>query len=102
MVNARTTRRIPFLLVLLPIAEASVAGILFAFQGGFGGGHGSFDFALGLLLLPGILLVMQLPLPENTPDIFIILLPALLNTIMWAGIALAVRAVLRRKASIPR
>jgi hypothetical protein len=52
-----------------------VALILFAFQGGFGGGHGTFDFTLGILLLPGILLVMQLPLSENTPDIFIILLP---------------------------
>lgn len=94
-------RRVPLLLMLLPLAEAIVAGILFAWQGGFGGGHRRFDFTLGLLLLPGILLVMQLPLPERMPDIFIILLPALLNTIMWAGIALAVRIVLRRKASVP-
>jgi hypothetical protein len=43
---------------------------------------------------------MALPLPENTPDIFIILLPALLNTILWAAIALAVRALLRRKVAI--
>ena len=94
------TRRIPFVLVLVPIAEAIAAGILFASQGGFGGGHGDLDFAIGMLLLPSIFLVMQLPLPENTPDIFIILLPALLNTILWVGLALALRAVLQRKASI--
>lgn len=96
-------RRIPLLsllLMLLPIGEVIVAGILFAWQGGFGGGHGRFDFTLGMLLLPGILLIMQLPLPETTPDIVIILLPGLLNTIMWAGIALVVRFMLRRKASI--
>jgi hypothetical protein len=83
----------------VPIIEAVTAGILFAFQGGFGGGHGDLDFAIGMLLLPGLLVIMELPFPENTPDIFIILLPALLNTLLWGGIALAFRAVLRRKVA---
>jgi hypothetical protein len=84
----------------VPIIEGVTAGILFAFQDGFGGGHGDLDFAIGILLLPSILFVMALSLPEHTPDIFIVLLPALLNTILWTGIALGVRALLRRKVAI--
>jgi hypothetical protein len=93
-------RRIPLIFLLVPILETIAAGILFAIQGGFGGGHGDLDFAIGILLLPSILFIMAFPLPGNTPDIFIILLPAFLNTILWAGIALAVRALLRRKGAI--
>jgi hypothetical protein len=93
-------RRIPLILLSVPIIEAITAGVLFALQRGFGGGHGDLDFAIGILLLPGLLFIMALPLPESTPDIFIILLPAFLNTILWVGIALAVRALLRRKVAI--
>jgi hypothetical protein len=93
-------RRIPLILLSVPIIEAITAAILFACQGGFGGGHGDLDFAIGVLLLPSVFFIMALPIPENTPDIFIILLPALLNTILWGGIALVVRALLRRRVAM--
>jgi hypothetical protein len=79
---------------------ATVAGVLFLVQGGFGGGHGDFDTAIGLLLLPGILFVMHWPLSDSTPDIFIILLPAMLNLLLSIAIAYVLRAILNRKASL--
>jgi hypothetical protein len=93
-------RRIPFVLILFPTMGAIVAGILFLIQGGFGGGHGDFDAAIGLLLLPSILFVMHLPLPDGTPDIFIVLLPAALNLLLWVAIAFVLRAILNRKSSL--
>jgi hypothetical protein len=93
-------QKIPLILMMLPIVTAVVAAILFLIQGGFGGGHGNFDAAIGVLLLPSILLVMHLRFTDDTPDIFIVLLPAALNLMLWVAIAIALRAVLGRKSSV--
>jgi hypothetical protein len=93
-------RKIPLILILLPIGAATVAAILFLIQGGFGGGHGDFDTAISLLLLPSILCVMQWPLSDNNPDIFIVLLPAMLNLLLSIAIAYVLRAILNRRASL--
>ena len=81
-----------FWLPAIPVVAAIAASALFLAQHGFGGGHGRFDVALGILSLPGILLVEYLPLPENVPDfVLVILIPAVFNIILWIGLAFALR-----------
>lgn len=85
----------------VPLAAAVVATALFLIQRGFGGGHGRFDQALGILALPGILLVAYLPLSESVPDfVLVILLPAVFNVVLWIGLALILRFVLRGTRTI--
>jgi hypothetical protein len=70
-------------------------------QRGFGGGHGRFDQALGILALPGILVAEHLPLSESIPDfILVILLPAVFNIVLWIGLALILRSLLRATPTI--
>ena len=82
-------------LPVVPLVAAALATVLFALQHGFGGGHGAFDQTIGLLALPGILLIDQLPLPNTTPDfLLVVLLPAVLNALLWLGLALTLRRLL--------
>lgn len=86
-------------LLLIPALATLIALFLFVSQRGFGGGHGDFDMAIGVLGLPSILLIEQLPVHD--PDIVIVvLLPAVLNFIAWSLIILALRALLRGKQPI--
>ena len=85
----------------VPIVAAALATVLFLLQHGFGAGHGRFDQALGVLALPGILVLMYLPIPERIPDfVLVILLPAVVNIPLWTGLALIGRSLLRRTPTI--
>ena len=82
-------------IALIPVVLAAIASSLFAVQGGFGGGHGKFDQAIGLLGLPGILV----PLPASawaSDYLPVILVPAALNVALWFGVARAF-AIFRRR-----
>jgi hypothetical protein len=76
----------------IPIALGVVAGALFLLQGGFGGGHGDFDPAIGLLGLPGILVTAYF---QAWPNDFLgaVLLPAIMNFVAWFGVIQLVRRV---------
>jgi hypothetical protein len=90
-----------FWLPAVPVVAAFVATALFLMQHGFGAGHGRFDQALGILALPGILLVAYLPLSESVPDfLLVILLPAVFNILLWVGLALILRLLLRGTSTI--
>jgi hypothetical protein len=85
----------------VPVVAAAVATTLFVIQHGFGGGHRSFDQALGILALPGLLFVEYLPLSLSIPDfVLVILLPAVFNIILWTGLALILRSLLRGTPTI--
>ena len=85
----------------VPVVAAVVATALFLLQHGFGAGHGQFDQALGVLALPGILFIERLHLPESVPDFFlVVLLPAVFNVLLWFGLALILRLVLRGAPTI--
>ena len=82
-------------ILLVPIALALLAILLFVVQGGFGGGHGSLDQAIFAVGLPAVLATLALP---TWPGDFLglVLLPAVINIAIWF---VAVRAffALRRK-----
>jgi hypothetical protein len=75
----------------VPITLGVVAGALFLWQGGFGGGHGDFDRAIGLLGMPGILVTALFPLWPND-FLGAVLFPAILNLAVWFGVMHFVRA----------
>jgi hypothetical protein len=74
----------------IPIALGVVAAGLFLLQGGFGGGHGDFDRAIGLLGIPGIFVTAFLPV---WPSDFLgaVLFPAIVNFGVWFGVMRLVR-----------
>ncbi len=81
----------------VPIVAAICGTALFILQHGFGAGHGRFDQALGVLALPGILLIEPLGFSENVPDfLLVVLIPAVLNLPLWLGLTLILRSTLRR------
>ena len=90
-----------FWLPAVPVVAAVVASALFFAQHGFGGGHGRYDVALGILSLPGILLVEYLPLPENISDfVLVILVPAVFNIVLGIGLAFILRRLLLGTSTI--
>jgi len=69
-------------LVVVVLALFAASSILFAVQGGFGGGHGRFDQALFLLGLPSSLIVVSAPWTESlwvSDYVMIVLLPLVCN-----------------------
>jgi hypothetical protein len=77
----------------IPIAGGILASILYFVQGGFGAGHGRFDFWIGCLGLPSILLLEYLPIPDFVPDfVAIIWLPSIINAILFGLVGSAVSA----------
>ena len=73
------------------LALAAVASALFVAQGGMGGGHGRFDFALFLLGLPWMLILIVIPWPESLwlgDYVMTVLLPLVCNLavvlVLWA------------------
>ena len=94
-------RRALVWLPAIPLVAAVIASALFFAQNGFGGGHGRFDSALGVLLLPGILLMDALPLSGAVPDfVLVVLLPAAFNVAVCAVVALIARRLLRGRSTI--
>lgn len=81
-------------ILILPVVLALSALLLFVSQGGFGGGHGSFDRAIWILGLPGILATTSLPVWPGD-FLALVLLPALLNLVLWIAVVAFVRAHLR-------
>ncbi|MBX7104029.1 MAG: hypothetical protein K1X57_08100 [Gemmataceae bacterium] len=75
----------------IPIACGAAASLLFACQGGFGGGHGRYDRAIGLLGLPAFLALDRIPVPaafEQSDLWLVIWLPAIINFVaLWGPIA---------------
>lgn len=85
-----------FWLPAVPVVSAIIATALFVLQHGFGAGHGQFDQAIGVLALPGILLLEYLPVSESISDfLLVILLPAVFNILLWSGAALILRLLPR-------
>lgn len=85
----------------VPLFAAVVATALFLMQHGFGVGHRRFDQALGILALPGNLLVEHLPISDSVSDFaLVILLPAVFNLALWIGLTLVLRFLLRCSPSI--
>jgi hypothetical protein len=71
--------------LIIPTTLAVLATLLFAMQGGFGGGHGALDQAIFALGLPGVL--VQLMLPSWPGDFLgLVLLPAIVNITLWFGV----------------
>jgi len=56
-------RRLAVGVAAVPVVCGIIASMLFVLAGGFGGGHGRHDFAIGLLGLPAMLVLEQLPIP---------------------------------------
>jgi hypothetical protein len=87
----RAIRRLAVVSATVPIACGAAASVLFACQGGFGGGHGRHDWAIGLLGLPAVLALDRLPVPavfERSDLWLVIWFPALLNfATLWGPIA---------------
>ena len=83
-------------LVVVVLALFAASSILFAVQGGFGGGHGRFDQALFLLGLPSSLIVVSAPWTESlwvSDYVMIVLLPLVCNL----AVVLLVWALLKRR-----
>ena len=70
------------LILILPVSLAVLASLLFAAQGGFGGGHGPLDLTIWILGFPGTLATTFLP---KWPGDFVALVavPAVLNLALW-------------------
>lgn len=68
------------------MAPAAVAMVLFAINGGFGGGHGSFDLAIFVLGLPGVFGALVLPTVASDFLTFVVV-PAAINTGLWFAAA---------------
>ena len=79
---------------LLPIALVLISTLIYFAQGGFGGGHGSFDRLLFILGLPWCLL--PLPGPFHRSDlIWLIAVPFLINSMLVSLLTLWLRKPLR-------
>jgi len=90
-------------ILLVPVVCAAVATMLCFGQGGFGGGHGKFDFVIYCLGLPATYFVAHgwLALPnviEEQVLLSIIWIPAILNVLaVWLPIAVILRLVTPKK-----
>ncbi len=76
-----------YAVLLLPLVCSIVSTGLFFWQGGFGGGHGKFDFYIFLLALPSILLLEVISVPtvfDQSDLVLVIWLPAFLNFLFLA------------------
>jgi hypothetical protein len=78
-------------LLLLVLAAFVTSSLLFAAQGGFGAGHGRFDWAIGVLGLPWLAIAVVIPLRGWLwlgDYVMIVLLPFVCNLavvlVLWA------------------
>jgi hypothetical protein len=73
----------------IPLLCGLLATAVFVLQGGFGGGHGSFDGLIFLLGLPCNLVVTELPLTgHDLADL--IWIPTALNMVLFATIGCSI------------
>lgn len=74
-------------ILLIPAAAGIAATLLFVAQGGFGGGHGTWDSVIGFLMLPSILAMALTPLPDwlfAHDYLFFVAIPTVANTaLLW-------------------
>lgn len=73
-------------LTLIPVVAGAISTILFLGQGGFGGGHSTFDFVITALSFPSIMLINLITLPSSlrVPDIVLVIwIPALINAVVF-------------------
>src|SRR5262245_19783159 len=78
---------------LVPVICGVVSTALFVIQGGFGGGHGTFDFFIFMLGLPSTLIMERVPLPsfvEQHDILLVIWLPVLMYTVLFASMGFTV------------
>ena len=80
--------------LVLPVCLSALAAVLFASQGGFGAGHGNFDFAIWALGLPGTLGSIFLS-PWTGDFVAFVLLPAAVNLLVWFALASLVQKRLK-------
>jgi hypothetical protein len=85
--------RIFKILVAVPLVPGSVATIFYLLQGGFGAGHGDFDYMIALCGLPWTFFFESFPLPEWLAEvlpasdyILLIALPVLANLFCLAAL----------------
>ncbi|MCU1336316.1 MAG: hypothetical protein JWO19_1897 [Bryobacterales bacterium] len=77
-------------IIVVLAALFSISAVLFVVQGGFGGGHGRFDWFIGIVGLPWILL----PWPEgfvNFEPVWLLAAPFLIDILLVLGIAKIVK-----------
>ena len=72
-------------LLAVPTILAAIRCALFLLQGGFGGGHGSFDLIIWIVGLPATLITTFLPVWPGD-FLALVLLPAVLNLGAWAAL----------------
>jgi hypothetical protein len=89
-----------WLIPLIPLIQLLIASTLYICQGGFGGGHGKYDFPIQMFSVPGIYLIGWLPVNSWSmkSDFLLLLLPsAIINMVLWSLFAIVIRAVAKRK-----
>lgn len=82
-----TLIKIALFLPAVPLICGLAATAMFVTQGGFGGGHGPYDFFIGILGLPSILLMEMLPLPDLILEydiLLVIWIPVFVNTLLFS------------------
>jgi hypothetical protein len=80
-------KKVALFLPAIPLICGLFSTIVFYTQGGFGGGHGDFDFLIGILGLPSILLMETVPLPAlvlKNDILLVVWLPAILNALLFS------------------
>lgn len=86
------------ILLCIPVITGLTAGLIYRFQGMTGGGHGNYDFIIGILSLPSIFVVAHLPRIEliwSSNMIAWVIAPAVLNFLLLVIAILTVRLVRR-------
>jgi len=85
----------------VPLLFGGIASVLFVAQGGFGGGHGRFDRAIGVLAMPGLFILEQVKLPavvQRSDLLLVVWLPALVNLVVWAVLVFGAALFLKKRS----
>jgi len=93
------TQRIALIISAAILAVFLMASALFVLQGGFGGGHGRFDFILYCLSFPWIFLPWPEAVWAKGDFVPIVFIPFLMNCSVFVAVFLATR--LRTKSTRP-
>lgn len=89
-------------LPVVPLICGLTATAMFVMQGGFGGGHGPYDFFIGVLGLPSISLMEMLPLPDLIGEydvLLVVWIPAIFNTLLFSLLS---HAILKLYSRMPK
>jgi hypothetical protein len=91
--------KVVLFLPVVPLICGLAATAMFIMQGGFGGGHGPYDYLIGILGLPSILLMEMLPLPDPILEYDILLvvwIPVFVNTLLFSLVSWALLKLFSR------